>query len=1768
MPRVARFAAWIGAALLLVVGGTASAQTTFQHRIDVKLPKGTNGVQPDIAMGYSSSAGNGLFGVGWQLLGVPAIVRVNYGQGIRYSGNDTYAHTQLGVLVKQTDGSYRTKRESFSKFVPSTVLCGDGPCSWTVTDRTGIRSVFGVTEPCRTPGSYPNACLHKAGTTNVRAWGLSSVTDLFGNYYDVVYDGGIAANGKLAVSVLTYTKGPGLSATRTVTFSYVSRADVERGYPQGSLEVGNSLVSAITVRSDGTLLREYRFGYGSSDATSRSVLTSVGEYGSDGSVLLTRRFGYQRGNETPGAAADLLSTIDNGIGGSVTVAYAPAPQVANAVQPLSAAPGVAFSAPLQLVTRVTTSDGRGGYLSTRYAYSDARVVTGTIPNQRFLGFGTIDTIDEQTGQYVRTVYRQDPPFEGAVSQVQQYARNGQLMRQTTHAYDSVAPSAGTELIRDTSTTTTAYEFGVAGFSQVETRTYDDYGNVTVRSLDANGLPNVTITTNYTNNPVSWVLGRVDEVLTKSGTTVFGDMKNTWNNNTITAKSEWFDVTNTWVVTSMTYDANGNLSTVTEPAAVDGLLRRTTTDYDTKYHAYPVKVTNALGQYTQRSHNEDGLVVSVTDANQQTTTFGYDVYGRKTSETRPDGGTTTYSYVNYGDASRQYDETLISVDANRVLFRREYFDGAGFKYLVQSNSDCGTARVTVGSRTYQYMAAETQKDYAGRPYRSSQPYCGGGSAVWATTTYDDAGRPSYIETVDAKSIQYRYGTDYRSETDQNVNETRTYYDARGRVASVRDPALRVTSYTYDALGRLAGVLLPDNAQSYAFAYDSLNRRTRATAPAGAASVTTTYEYDAVGNVKIVTAGGRTVTLTYDALNRVVKKEPSAEMATSYNYDESTMAYGAGRLTSVVTATESSSYSYERTGLPHGMTRVMASGQFTQTMTYDQAGRVIGLTYPDGSLAQYAYTDGGNLSSLTLGGASIATWTGHDASGAPGTVTYGNGVTTAYGYDAMGHLTSLATTKGTTEYQKLQYDWYAMPNTGGLAIGNVTDNRINKMVPDYTGNLVNTDETQAYSYDAAGRLQQASGMWGGVSSTKSFAYDAVGNPTTFGGLVNRTVQFTGMQIASGTGLSNYRYDPAGNLIHKVQDGVTWDYAWTAEGRLASATKNGAPSPTAEMTYAADGLRMLKVFRPATGPVVTTAYFGQLYEKRTFSDGSPEQHTLNLFAYGQLVASVTKTGNILTASTSSNGERAQWALASLYDARTGAGIARKVIHSAAALGARPGFVRSIALTIFALIAGVIALVLLRALSTRAFTVRIPGRLRVASLGTLLVFGFAACSGSGGGTAVSRDAILSGDTTGGVPAGTLFYHRNQVTSSTVITDSAGAEKTRIVYLPFGELSQANSAGTDLATSKFTGKEFDEETGLYYYGARYYDPAVGRFASADSIVPDATDAEAFNRYGYARNNPVVYVDPSGHAFEFIAKAAARTADAVASVAVAVGRFVVGHDVAGFIDRAGGYSRLIVKQMLHDPYAGVSLLVAVAACIATLGEPAPLIAWAISIAAAVSAESLALAAGVRNGSVLSLIGVMAAALAGGVSIRDVAGGAAAWGFGEGLRATLGERQAHAALAILNVLSSILSVIDHYNSKDSPSVARSVANNGDEPVPGSGGDSPRATVVFEEILVRFVDSARANPLKVAAHVMNIVGYVFTAALIVAAIPAAAPVVVAGLVIGTVATVTALASLNEIGEIFDIDSRPSRPRGAPRVRRRRHRRALCLGGCLGLVGAGAS
>src|SRR5690554_2377543 len=116
-----------------------------------------------------------------------------------------------------------------------------------------------------------------------------------------------------------------------------------------------------------------------------------------------------------------------------------------------------------------------------------------------------------------------------------------------------------------------------------------------------------------------------------------------------------------------------------------------------------------------------------------------------------------------------------------------------------------------------------------------------------------------------------------------------------------------------------------------------------------------------------------------------------------------------------------------------------------------------------------------------------------------------------------------------------------------------------------------------------------------------------------------------------------------------------------------------------------------------------------------------------------------------------------------------------------------------------------------------------------------------------------------------TYFYHTDHLGSTVLVTDEAGNTVWSSEYTPFGQITMEE--GTLTKAAKFTGKDLDEDTGLYYFNARWYDSEIGRFISVDPAK------DGVNWYAYGANNPLRFVDPTGLAYEDFEKEAQTRID-------------------------------------------------------------------------------------------------------------------------------------------------------------------------------------------------------------------------------------------------------------------------------------------------------
>jgi RHS repeat-associated protein/uncharacterized repeat protein (TIGR01451 family) len=110
----------------------------------------------------------------------------------------------------------------------------------------------------------------------------------------------------------------------------------------------------------------------------------------------------------------------------------------------------------------------------------------------------------------------------------------------------------------------------------------------------------------------------------------------------------------------------------------------------------------------------------------------------------------------------------------------------------------------------------------------------------------------------------------------------------------------------------------------------------------------------------------------------------------------------------------------------------------------------------------------------------------------------------------------------------------------------------------------------------------------------------------------------------------------------------------------------------------------------------------------------------------------------------------------------------------------------------------------------------------------------------------------------GVLYYVlKDQVGSASVVTDASGNVAGEQRYTPFGETR--TSTGSMFTDHLYTGQRQMADIGLYHYGARFYSAKLGRFISPDSLVPGGGNPQAYNRYSYVLNNPILFNDPTGH---------------------------------------------------------------------------------------------------------------------------------------------------------------------------------------------------------------------------------------------------------------------------------------------------------------------
>ncbi|MCK9614270.1 MAG: hypothetical protein M0R48_02055 [Candidatus Omnitrophica bacterium] len=902
--------------------------------------------------------------------------------------------------------------------------------------------------------------------------------------------------------------------------------------------------------------------------------------------------------------ADLLTEIDNGIGGKTEVVYTYASQYDNDLLPFP----VYVASSISLINTVRDNTPVSVTLPETYTqnFNYAGGYFDAIERE-FRGFARITVTDPITNNYSETYFYQgksgqDGALKGQIEKIIAYDGNGKLISQSLNTYEVKKATAGENclgfpaLIEQTAT---VYEENATSLSTKNLLTYDNIGNVieTKNEGDISKTGDEKIATiTYSqafeafNRPIESLLKDKDgNVITKK--TAEYDDRGNLSKETIFILNPLSGISLA-PSTLYSYDSFGNLISTT-----DTLGRSVTTEYDTDFYAYPLKVINNLGHTVTQTYNyKFGVVTSVTDTNGHTSQTFYDSLARVTSAKNAYNETViTYSYPDFN--------TKITTNALGHS-KTEYIDGLGRAYKAVSVGEDGASARQVSSETYynnrgavsseslphyidedasQISYVRYEYDIRGRVKKTISDFPGTLKDAQASISYIN---PLYIETTDPEghkkgTLKDVYGNNIEITefTQGGVYKTNYEYDIQNNLVKLIDSKGNITQIFYDSIGRKLKMIDPDMG-------------------------TWLYEYDILGNLtKQTDAKNQIITFAYDELNRLTKKTKDNGAGTvdeiNYLYDDNLKENCIGRLSKVTDTSGSTEFFYDKLGREIKSIKRVSGIEYQVSRTYDILDRLSSLTYPDNTVINYSYDANSGLLEKVSNSTNTINYVNsinYNAKGQIRDIIYGNNTKTDYTYGQDLRLSNILT----TNYQlqtTLQDLNYIFDKNGNITT--LTDNKRSNI--------------RTYTYDELNRLTQASNVpaVGGGYTTFNYQYDSIGNMTYKSDLgVMAYGQNAGPHAVTSAGGYTYQYDANGNMT--VGKNKTLEY--DAENRL---TKVIESTSTSTFTYDGDGGRVKKAVSSQTSGDSETIYIGSLYELTT--ESGQQKAVKHIFAGSTRVCSL---------------------------------------------------------------------------------------------------------------------------------------------------------------------------------------------------------------------------------------------------------------------------------------------------------------------------------------------------------------------------------------------------------------------------------------------------------------------------------------------------------------------------------------------------------------------
>ncbi|MES2353056.1 MAG: RHS repeat-associated core domain-containing protein [Pseudomonadota bacterium] len=664
--------------------------------------------------------------------------------------------------------------------------------------------------------------------------------------------------------------------------------------------------------------------------------------------------------------------------------------------------------------------------------------------------------------------------------------------------------------------------------------------------------------------------------------------------------------------------------------------------------------------------------------------------------------------------------------------------------------------------------------------------------------------------------------------------KTYYDALGRdirseTIGFDGASVIATSKTYDSLGRLYQASRPyyttQTPQWATYSYDALSRVITETAPN---TTQTQFTYNGLTTV-VTNALNQTQTKTKNSQGQLVSVKDNQNNLLNYQYDAfgnliktidplgntTTLIYdNKGRKVQMIDP-DMGTWTYVYNAIGELVKQTDAKNQIA-TMTYDKLGRMTNRAEPDLISNWYydAYKDG-SVCSRGIGKLCQA--------------TADNGYNRTQNYDTLGRPSSTTTTIDTAYTASVTFDTNGRVATQTYPAGLVVKYVYTSLgyLKEVRNNATNALYWQANTFDAEGHLLQQT-YGNNIVTQQTFE-------TTTGRL---------KQILAGAGnvVQNlaYQYDNGGNLTSRQDNNQNLNetFLYDSINRLTTSTVNSSGAGIISKTYNYD----------AIGNISSRSDFGT-YTYNTSGVNSVRPHAVKeiaLTAGGKRQYTFDANGNL-------NQEVQLDATGAVIS-----GKGRTEVYTSynmpQALGA-PGV-------------------------SEAFSYS-PEHQRIKQIALSATTIYLNPDNSGGlsyekdikadGTIEQRQFITAGGQVVavvkqiGTTITTRYFHRDNLGSTTTVTDETGAVVERLAYEPFGKRRFA--AGTDdtnntikgLNTTRgFTNHEHLDELGIIHMNGRIYDPMIGRFMSADPQIQSPDNLQSYNRYTYIWNSPLAGTDPSG----------------------------------------------------------------------------------------------------------------------------------------------------------------------------------------------------------------------------------------------------------------------------------------------------------------------